>query len=87
MSSALPSRLAPARRRADVAKTGLAATGLILFAAAMVLARVQAPGHTRHAPQALTAPPSFVKAVRQNLLQAGLIAPAQDAPSIATSVS
>ena len=87
MSSALPSRLTPARRRADFAKTGLATAGLALFGAAMVLARLQAPGHTRQAPQALSAPPSFVRAVRQNLLQAGLIAPAQDAPSIATSVS
>ena len=87
MSSALPSRLAPARRRADVAKAGLATAGLALFGAAMLLARLQAPGHTRHAPQALAAPPGFVKAVRENLLQAGLIAPAQDAPSIATSVS
>ena len=77
-------RLPGARRRASVAKLALAAGGAFAFLAAAALARVAYPGHVKTPARSLSAPPRFMHIVRQNQLQAGILAPAQ-APPEATS--
>jgi hypothetical protein len=81
------SRLAAPRRRARLAKTALGAGGAVVFGTAMLLARVSYGGHPKRPPQPLGAPPHFVDVVRRNLLEAGIVAPAQAPPDAATSVS
>jgi len=53
----------------------------------MGFARMSFPGHTKAPAKPLDAPPRFVKIVRRNLLQAGIVAPAQAPPGATTSVS
>ncbi len=65
----------------------LAATGALVFGGAMGFARLSFAGHTKSPTQPLTAPPRFVRIVRHNLLQAGIVAPAQAPAAASTSVS
>jgi hypothetical protein len=44
-------------------------------------------GHSKRPLHALAAPAGFVRIVRRNLLQAGIVAPAQAPPGASTSVS
>ena len=81
------SRLAPARRRARVAKLGIGAAALVSVGASMVLARVTYAGHQKRPAQDLSIPQPLYRVVRQNLLQAGILAPATAPPDIATSTS
>ena len=81
------SRLAPARRRAHVAKVGIGAVALVSVGGSMMLARVTYAGHTKHPVRALSIPQPLYVVVRQNLLQAGILAPATAPPDIATSTS
>ena len=81
------SRLEPVHRRALLAKKLFAATGALVFGGAMLLARVSYAGHPKKPPQPLAAPPRFVEIVRQNLLEAGIVAPAEAPPGAGTSVS
>lgn len=81
------SRFAPARRRAQVAKLGIGAVALVSVGGSMVLARVTYAGHTKHPVRALSIPQPLYVVVRQNLLQAGILAPATAPPDIATSTS
>jgi hypothetical protein len=60
---------------------------LVSFGAGMALARVSYAGHSKRPLRPLAAPAGFVRIVRQNLLQAGIIAPAQAPPGASTSVS
>ena len=76
-----------ARRRAAGAKKAVAALAIVGFGAAMVLARVSYAGHPKKPARPLAAPPRFVKIVRENLLQAGMVAPAQAPPDANTSSS
>lgn len=87
MSTVASSRLAPARRRARRAKLALGVAGAAVFTAAAFLARSHVAGHHRASARPLAAPPSFVKVVRQNLLEAGIVAPAQAPPVAETAVS
>ena len=80
------SRLAAARRRMRVAEAGMVVFGVALFGAGIGLVKAHAAGHVRH-PRPLAAPPTFVRVVRQDALQGGIIAPAQAPPSAATSPS
>jgi hypothetical protein len=86
-SAARAAELAAARRRTLVAKTVLSGTGAVLFAAGMLFARHAYAGHQKQPTTALAASPRFVDVVRQNLLQAGVVAPAQAPPGAATAVS
>jgi hypothetical protein len=86
VSMVAASRLAPARRRARLAKTTLIAGGAAGFGLAMILARSHVAGHHRQSARPLAAPPGFVRIVRQNLLEAGIVAPAQ-APSVAETAT
>ena len=82
-----PSRLAPARRRAQLAKLGIGAAALVSVGASMALARVTYAGHQKRPVQNLAIPQPLYRVVRQNLLQAGILAPATAPPDIATSTS
>jgi hypothetical protein len=79
--------LESARRRAIAAKGALAAVGACVFAATMVLSRHSYAGHPKQPATALAASPRFVDIVRRNLLQAGVVAPAQAPPGAQTTVS
>jgi len=79
--------LAAARRRAVVAKGLFGAAAAITFGTAALFARHSYPGHPKSPAVPLGAPPKFVDVVRQNLLQAGVVAPAQAPPDASTSVS
>lgn len=80
-------RIQEAWRRASIAKRVLGVLGVMVFGAAMVLSRSTFAGHPKQAVRPLSAPREFVDIVRQNLLQAGLVAPANAPPGAATSVS
>jgi hypothetical protein len=80
-------RTGAARRRVAAAKLGVAGIALVGFAAALGLARASYAGHSKKPLQSLAAPPRYVRIVRQNLLQAGIVAPTQAPPGAATSTS
>jgi hypothetical protein len=76
-----------ARRRAAGAKKAVAALAIVGLGAAMVLARVSYAGHAKKPPRPLAAPPRFVKVVRENLLEAGVVGPTQAPPDATTASS
>jgi len=82
-----PSRLAPARRRASVAKVGIGLAALVSVGVSAALARVTYAGHTKHPVRSLAIPPPLYRVVRRNLLQAGILAPATAPPDATTSTS
>ena len=81
------SRVQLGRRRAQRAKVVLAAAGAGAFVLASVLARISNAGNGKQALHPLEAPPRFVSVVKQNLLEAGLVAPPQAPPGAATGTS
>ena len=81
------SRLEHARRRARAAKIVLGSGGSLVFGLAMLFARGSYAGHPKHPVHPLSAPPRFVSVVRANLLQAGIVAPAEAPPEASTSGS
>ena len=81
------SRLAPARRRAQSAKLVVAVAALVCVAASMALARATYAGHAKHRVSPLSIPQPLYRVVRQNLLQAGILAPATAPPDATTSTS
>ena len=81
------SRFAPVRRRAAQAKIALAGAALVSFGVGIALTRLSYAGHSKRPLRSLAAPAGFVRIVRQNLLQAGIVAPAQAPPGASTSVS
>ena len=86
-SSLRAEELASAGRRAVAAKGILAGAGTCVFVIAMVFARHSYAGHPKQPASALAASPRFVRIVRRNLLQAGVVAPAEAPPGAATAVS
>ena len=80
-------RIEAAHRRAALAKRALGAVAVLVFGAAAVLARSTFAGRPKHPVHPLSAPPEFEQVVRQNLLQSGLLAPADAPPGAATGVS
>ena len=81
------SRLASARQRALTAKIGIAAAALLSVGASMGLARATYAGHAKHPVQTLSIPQPLYVVVRQNLLQAGIVAPATAPADVTTSTS
>jgi hypothetical protein len=79
-------RIEQGRHRARVAKCVLGAIAVGSFGAGLILTRSTVTGHTRHE-RPLAAPQAFVRAVRRDALQSGLIAPAQAPPPASTSQS
>jgi hypothetical protein len=80
-------RVEAARRRIAAAKLGVAGVALVGFAATLAFTRISYAGHSKKPLRPLSAPPRYVEIVRQNLLQAGIVAPAQAPPGAATSTS
>ena len=84
---ATESRLGRARRRAARAKLGLAAASAVIFAVGIAATRATVAGHARHPIRPLAAPPQFVRTVRRDALQAGVLAPPAASPGVATAQS
>jgi len=84
---ARPSRIEAAYARARGAKLVLGALTTLVFGVAFVGARSHAPGHAKHRALQLSAPVSFVRAVRRSALEAGTIAPPVQPPPVVTSTS
>jgi hypothetical protein len=80
-------RIAAAHRRVTLAKAATVCVAILGFGAAFAFSRVTYAGHSKKPLHALAAPPRYVRIVRQNLLQAGIVAPAQAPPGAATSSS
>jgi hypothetical protein len=74
-------------RSARTAKFGIGAAAVVSAAAAMGMARVTYAGHQKHATPPLAIPQPLYAVVRQNLLQAGILAPATAPPSVVTATS
>jgi hypothetical protein len=74
------SRVGAARRRASYAKLAFVGGGVLAFGASAVLARVAYPGHSKRHVRSLSPPQRFVRTVRENQLETGMLAPAQAAP-------
>lgn len=81
------SRTAAARQRARTAKAAVGGVAVVCVIVTMVLARVTYAGHAKHPASSLAIPQPLYRVVRQNLLQAGIMAPATAPPDIATSTS
>jgi hypothetical protein len=75
------------RRRAARAKLAVAAGGLLVFGAGVGLARASYAGHAKHRARPLAAPARFRSIVHDDLLRAGIVAPAQAPPQAETSAS
>jgi hypothetical protein len=81
------SRVEVARRRVAAAKAAVVGVAIVAFGAALGLSRVSYAGHAKKPLRPLAAPPRYVEIVRRNLLEAGIVAPAQAPPGAATSTS
>ena len=74
-------------RGARTAKVGIGAAAALGAVAVMGLARVTYAGHSKHATPRLAIPQPLYAVVRQNLLQAGILAPATAPPAVVTASS
>ena len=81
------SRIEAARTRARIAKRAIGLLTALVFGVAFVGAKVHSPGHAKGQATSLGAPSSFKKAVRRSVAQGGQIAPAVQAPPVASSTS
>jgi hypothetical protein len=81
------SRHAAARRRARFAKGALASLAALTFVGGIGLTRAHFPSRQRRKAHPLSAPKRFTSIVRRDLLAAGIMAPAEAPPDVATSVS
>jgi hypothetical protein len=86
VSAARPRREA-ATRRSRIGKVAIASSAILTAALAMALARLTYAGHAKHAAPPLVVPQPLYDVVRQNLLQAGILAPATAPSSIVTGSS
>ena len=80
------SRHAAAWHRAEIAKRALAAFAVVTFVAGVGLVRANVPSRHKRA-KPLAAPARFTSVVRNELLAAGIMAPANAPADVATSVS
>ena len=79
--------LGAAQRRANATKVGFVAAVALLFVGGMTLARHAYAGHAKQPVVPLAAPDRYERIVRKNLLQAGVVGPAQAPPGAATAPS
>ena len=84
---AAKSRIVAARGRVRLAKAGVVGVAIVGFAATFGLSRVSYAGHAKKPLRRLMPPPRYVQIVRQNQLEAGIVAPADAPPGAATSTS
>jgi hypothetical protein len=80
-------RIDAAYRRATIAKAGVVGVAIVGFAGVLALSRLSYAGHSKKPLRPLAAPPRYVQIVHQNLLEAGIVAPAQAPPGAATATS
>jgi hypothetical protein len=85
--SARDSRLTTVRHRTRMAKLGVGLAVSALFGGSIALARATYAGHAKHPSRPLAVPKSFYSVIRENLLQNGILAPAQAPPDAQTSSS
>jgi hypothetical protein len=83
----MSTRLEPARRRVRLARLAIAGGAAVLFGVSMALARVSFAGHARQGATPLAPPPRLLQVVRNDQLQAGILAPAEADPSVASAPS
>ena len=83
----MATRLEPVRRRVWLAQVGLAGGAAVLFGASMALARVHFAGHHKQGVTPLAPPAQLVDVVRHDQLEAGILAPAEAAPGVASAPS
>jgi hypothetical protein len=76
-----------ARRRANATKAGFVAVVTVLFVGGMTLARHAYAGHAKAPVVPLAAPARYEQIVKKNLLQAGVVGPAQAPPGAASAPS
>ena len=81
------SRRIAARRRSRLAKRWIVAVAVVGFGATMALARVTYAGHPKRGAGSLAIPQPLYQAVRQNFLQAGVLAPTTAPPDATTNTS
>lgn len=82
-----PPRFAAVRHRTQLAKLGVVVAVSALFGASVALARATYAGHAKHPSRPLAVPKPFYKVIRENLLQNGILAPAEAPPDAQTSSS
>ncbi len=70
-----------------MAKVGIVGLAILGFGVALGFSRLSYGGHAKKPLQPLAAPPRYVQIVRQNLLEAGIVAPAQAPPGAETASS
>jgi hypothetical protein len=81
------SRLGGVRRRTRLVKVGVSLTIPAVFGGSIALARATYAGHAKHRSKPLAVPKPFYSVIRQNLLQNGILAPAEAPPDAQTSSS
>lgn len=81
------SRLAAVRHRTRAAKLGVVFAVSAIFGGSVALARSTYAGHAKHHSRPLAVPKPFYKVIRDNLLQNGILAPAEAPPDAQTSSS
>jgi hypothetical protein len=81
------SRVASVRRRTRLAKFGVGLAVPAVFGGSIALARATYAGHPKHTLKPLAVPRSFYSVIRENLLQNGILAPAQAPADAQTSSS
>ena len=86
-SAARAKQLAAAKRRARGAKAGATAFAALVFGVGMVAAQKAYAGHAKEPSTPLAAPDRYVRIVKKNLLQSGVVGPAQAPPGAATAAS
>lgn len=80
-------RIGAARERARRAKLAIAVGGLAAFAAAVPLAWLHYAGHSKRPARALDVPQDFRRTVNDDLLRAGILAPATAPEEAVTALS
>jgi hypothetical protein len=83
----MATRLEPARRRAHFARLAIAGGAAVLFGASTALARVSFAGHQKHGVTPLAPPRRLLEVVRHDQLEAGILAPAEADPRVASAPS
>jgi len=81
------SRHAAARHRARLAKASIAAVAAVTFLGGIGLVRANVSSHHRRKLRPLAAPKRFTAIVQQDLLAAGIMAPAEAPPGAETALS
>ena len=76
-----------AKRRAIAIKAAFTAVAAVVFGAGLVVTKNTFAGHPKEPSQALVTPPRYVRIVKKNLLQAGVVGPAQAPPGATSAAS